>query len=113
MSTLQVRAKMALIYAHTVSRSMTALSKKRLTRVAALLLTAIVFIPAAAYFIGSTVVGPYEGAGGLAGYLGEIYLSAMRGERAALTLILSPLLIVIIWKISLLLFRRGQADAAI
>lgn len=91
---------------------MTTLSKKRLTRVAALLLTAIVFIPAAGYLIGSTIVGPYEGDGGLAGYLGTIYLSAMRGERAALTLILSPLLIVVIWQISLLLFRRGQADAA-
>lgn len=74
----------------------------------ALLVTGAVIIPIGAYLVGSYVVGPYEGDGGMAGYLGAIYLSAWRGERAALTLILAPLLIVMAWLIGLRLFRRGR-----
>lgn len=79
--------------------------KKRLIRIGALLLTGAIVVPAGAYIIGSTVIGPYEGNAGLAGYLGTIYLSAWRGERAALILILGPLLIVITWLIGRRLFR--------
>lgn len=90
---------------------MTGPSKKRLTGIVLLLLTALVFIPVAAYVVGGMVVGPYEGDSGLTGYLGTIYQSAMRGERAALTLILSPLIIVLVWQIGLMLFRHRQTDA--
>ncbi len=82
--------------------------KQSLMNVLALLVTGAVFIPIVAYLIGGYIVGPYEGENGLAGYLEVIYLSAGHGERAALTLILTPLLIVIAWLIGLRLFRRGQ-----
>jgi len=90
---------------------MTSLWKKRLTRFAALLVTGAVIIPVGAYLVGSVVVGPYEGENGLAGYLGTIYLAALGGERAALILILSPWLIVIVWKVGLQFVRRGRAVA--
>ena len=80
---------------------MTLLWKNRLKRTGALLLTGALFVPIAAYLIGSYIIGPYEGNGGLAGFLGTIYLSAGRGERAALVLILAPLLIVTVWQIGL------------
>ncbi len=91
---------------------MTDPSKKRLIRIAIVLLTAFVFIPVTAYLVGTIVVGPYEGESGLAGYLATIYQSALRGERAALTLTLSPLLIVIAWQVGLLLFRRARIGTA-
>jgi len=88
---------------------MTSPWKKRLMSILALLLTGAVIIPVVAYLVGGYVVGPYAGDGGLAGYLGAIYLSAWHGERAALTLILTPILIVMVWLIGLRLFRRGRA----
>jgi len=82
--------------------------KKRLIGFGAVLLTAVVIIPVVAYSIGSYVVGPYGGDGGWVGYLSTIYVAAGRGERAALLLILAPILIVMIWIVSLWLFRRGR-----
>ena len=63
-------------------------------------------VPVVAYLVGGMAVGPYEGDGGLAGFLGSIYQSAGRGEQAALTLILSPVLIVSAWQLSLWLYRN-------
>lgn len=88
---------------------MTPLWKKRLQTLLALLVTGAVIIPVAAYLVGGAAVGPYEGEGGLAGYLGTIYRSALRGEQAALTLILTPLLITTIWWLSLRFARRAGA----
>jgi hypothetical protein len=87
---------------------MTTLWKKRLMNILALLVTGAVILPVGAYLVGGYIVGPYEGNSGLAGYLGTIYLSAWRGEQAALTLILAPLLIVAVWLIGLRLYRRGR-----
>ena len=83
--------------------------KRNLIRIVALLVIGAVIVPIVAYLVGGTIVGPYEGNGGLTDYLGTIYLSAGRGERAALTLILTPLLIVAIWLTALWLFRRSHA----
>jgi|GEM_PF-1278629 hypothetical protein len=88
---------------------MTPLWKNRLRQIAVLLLTGAFFVPVSAYLVGSYVVGPYEGDGGLMGYLSTIYLSAWHAEQAALMLILSPLLIVMSWKICLWLSRRAQS----
>jgi len=87
---------------------MTSLWKKRLMNILALLVTGAVIIPVCAYLVGGYIVGPYEGNSGLAGYLGTIYLSAWRGERAALTLILAPMLIVAVWLIGLRLYRHDR-----
>lgn len=86
--------------------------KKHLKGIGLLILCATVFIPVLGYVVGSAVVGPYEGDGGLPGYLGTIYVSALRGERAALTLLFAPGLIVIVWLVGLWLFRRAPAEKA-
>ncbi len=83
--------------------------KKILIRIAALLFAGAVIIPVMAYLVGGTIVGSYEGNGGLAGYLGTIYLSTWHGERAALMLILAPLLIVVIWLTALRIFRHSHS----
>ena len=90
---------------------MTSLWKKRLIGLGSLLLTGAVILPVTAYLVGSVIVGPYAGDSGLAGYLGTIYLSALRGEQAALTLILTPLLIALIWRITLKLTHRDPLKA--
>ena len=79
--------------------------KKHLKRIGALIVLGAVIVPIAAYLVGGTVVGPYQGDGGLTGYLGAIYLSAWRGERAALTLILTPLAVFATWLTALWLLR--------
>jgi hypothetical protein len=88
---------------------MTPQLRTRLTNILALLVTGAAIIPAGAYLIGRYVIGPYAGQSGLASYLGSIYLAAWQGEKAALILILAPMLIVGIWLIGLRLFWRDQA----
>jgi hypothetical protein len=88
---------------------MTPLLRKRLTNLLALFVTGAAIIPVGGYLIGRYVIGPYEGENGLAGYLGSIYLAAWQGEKAALVLILAPMLVVGIWLIGLRLFRRDRA----
>jgi len=83
--------------------------KKTLLRSGTLLVIGAVLIPVIAYLVGGAIVGPYEGNGGLAGYLGTIYQSTWHGERAALMLILAPLLVVAAWMTALWLLRRHQA----
>ena len=87
---------------------MTPLLRKRLTNLLALFVTGAAIIPVGAYLIGRYVIGPYAGENGLAGYLGSIYLAAWQGEKAALILILTPILVVGIWLIGLRLFRRHR-----
>lgn len=84
--------------------------RKRLTNILALLVTGAVIIPVGGYLVGSYVVGAYEGENGLAGYIGTLYLAAFRGEKAALILILTPLLVAGSWLIGLWLFRRNRVD---
>lgn len=90
---------------------MTPLWKKCLTALVALITVAAVIIPVIAYFIGGYMVGPYEGDGGLTNYLGTIYVAAGQGERAALTLILAPMLMVMIWLGVWLAWRRNRPRA--
>jgi len=85
--------------------------RKRLTNLLALVVTGATIIPVGAYLVGSYVVGPYEGEYGLAGYLGSIYLAAWQGEKAALILLLAPILAVGAWMIALWLYRPNRADA--
>ncbi|HJP38481.1 MAG TPA: hypothetical protein QF499_05020 [Gammaproteobacteria bacterium] len=87
---------------------MTQTRKKHLLNILALLVTGTVIIPLGAYLVGHYVVGPYEGDSGPAGYLGTIYLSALRGDITALGLILAPLQIAAIWAIGLWLYRRKR-----
>lgn len=85
--------------------------RKRLTNLLALFVTGAAIIPLGGYLVGLFVIGAYEGENGLAGYLGSIYLAAWQGEKAALILILAPILVVGVWMIALWLYRPNRADA--
>lgn len=52
--------------------------------------------PVLAYFVG-TALGPYEGEGGLAGYVLSVFGAAFEGGAAAWGLLLSPALFVALW----------------
>jgi len=84
--------------------------RRRALTVLALLLTGALVVPALAYFVGTVVVGPYEGAGGLAGYLGTILAAAGRGDRAALIIGLTPIGLAVIWRLALWSMRRTADD---
>ena len=88
---------------------MTSPLRTRLTNLLALLVTGTTVIPVAAYLVGHTVIGPYEGDYGLAGYLGSIYLAAWQGKKAALIIMLAPVLVAGAWLIGLRLYGRAHA----
>ena len=62
------------------------------------LLASLMVVPVLVYFVGGLIVGPYEGEGGLIEMMGIIYVDAMTGHWSAWVLLLSPLLLVGIWK---------------
>ncbi len=85
--------------------------RRRMLTVLALLVTGALLVPALAYFVGTGVVGPYEGEGGFAGYLGTILGAAWRADRTALIIVLMPIGLAIIWWLALWAARRGTAGA--
>lgn len=70
------------------------------------LLLSLVLVPVCAYIGGSLVVGEYEGASGLLGYLVAIFRDALRGRWLAWLLILAPVLIVGTWFVTLRAIRH-------
>jgi hypothetical protein len=66
-------------------------------RTLTLLLSSCLLLPVLAYFVGSVVVGPYEGSMGQLGYLGTILGDAGRGHWLAWVLILAPAATVALW----------------
>lgn len=69
------------------------------------LLACLISVPVLVYLFGSIVVGPYEGEGGLIGMMGSIYVDAITLQPSALVLLVSPLLLILVWKLSLRLRR--------
>ncbi len=70
------------------------------------LLLSFVLVPVCAFIGGSLVVGEYEGASGLLGYLVTIFRDALRGRWLAWLLILAPVLIVGTWFITFRAIRH-------
>ncbi|MGI9291404.1 MAG: hypothetical protein ACR2QG_09055 [Gammaproteobacteria bacterium] len=68
-------------------------------------LISLIAIPVIIYIGGSIIVGPYEGQSGLIGMMGNIYVDALRLKLSAWVLLLSPLLLVAIWKLCFRLRR--------
>ena len=55
-----------------------------------LVLSGFLMLPVLAFIVGQAVVGPYEGDGGFAGYLGTIVADIGRGKLGALALVTTP-----------------------
>jgi hypothetical protein len=69
------------------------------------LIVGALLLPIAAYVGGTHLVAPYEGAHGLGSFFGAIYADAARGHPLALSLLLGPVLVVVIWKMNGWLWR--------
>ena len=78
-----------------------------------LVLVSLIIVPVCGYLVGGLIVGPYEGSGGLPGYLGQIISRAFSGERSAWILMLTPAIIVSIWSILIWQGRRQHAKKAV
>jgi len=72
----------------------------------------LVILPMLAYAVGLVVIGPYEGTGGLAGYMRSIFDALINRAPSAIVLVASPLAIGVIWWLIGWLLRRGALNAA-
>jgi len=73
-------------------------------------LGSILIVPTLVYLGGGLLAGPYEGTAGLFGLMGVIYADALRGNLNAWVLLLSPLLLLAIWKACGWLSRAGNSQ---
>ena len=76
-----------------------------------LALAGALLVPLAVYLFGSTLMGPYEGDGGLVGFLATVYADLLRGRPGALALVLSPTVFFALWWLIFRLVRRRRAEA--
>ncbi len=58
---------------------------------------AALLAPVVVYLFGSALMGPYEGPGGLGGFVGHVYGQALAGKTSAIALMLSPTLALLTW----------------
>ena len=80
--------------------------RKLLISVLGLALLGLILLPALAYTVGQFIIGPYEGSGGLAGYIGVVLQALRAGAPSALILVASPLGVVVTWYAVGWLLRR-------
>ena len=84
--------------------------KRELILAAVMLAIGLVPVPIAVYFVGQTVVGAYEGDGGVLGLLGQIGSDLVALRLAAWILVLSPYLIVQLLRALTLGWRNRRDD---
>ena len=76
----------------------------------------LVMVPLAVFFGGLLLAGPYEGESGFFSMAGEIYRDAVTGHLSAIALLLSPVLLLAIWKLAAIAYKficeRQAAEAA-
>lgn len=70
-----------------------------------------VLAPVAVYVFGTTLLAPYEGDGGVLGFLGSVYGDAWQGKAAAWGLLLSPTAFLLTWWAVFRLLRAGRTPA--
>jgi hypothetical protein len=87
---------------------MNARVKYELKLAAVMLFIGLVPVPVAVYFVGQAVVGPYEGASGLFGLIGQIGSDLAQARLAAWILVLSPYAIVQLLRAATHRRRRPQ-----
>jgi hypothetical protein len=76
--------------------------------IAGLCLAGALLVPFAVYLFGSTLMGPYEGEAGLAGFLAAVFSDVFRARAGALALVLSPAAFVLLWWLIFHLLRQPQ-----
>ena len=76
---------------------------------AILCLAGALLAPVAVYLFGSTVMGPYEGDGGLAGFSASVFAAAVEGKAGALALVLTPAGLLLTWWLVFQLLRRTRS----
>ena len=69
---------------------------RELTIAGVMLIIGLVAVPIAVYFVGQTVVGPYEGDGGLVSLIGQVWTEFLDLRVSAWILVLSPYAIVLL-----------------
>jgi len=81
--------------------------KRELSLLVGLLLTGLIAIPIAVYWVGQQIVGPYEGSGGLMDLIGQIFGDLWSLRLSAWSLVLSPYLIVQCLRAAAYIYRRS------
>ena len=69
---------------------------RELTIAGVMLIIGLLAVPIAVYFVGQTVVGPYEGDGGLFSLLGQVWTELLDLRVSAWILVSSPYAIVLL-----------------
>ncbi|HEX6994110.1 MAG TPA: hypothetical protein VF339_08175 [Gammaproteobacteria bacterium] len=64
-------------------------------------------LPIAVYWVGQLVIGGYESEGGVAGLIGAIWDDLGRGSPAAWILVLSPYVVIQLFRVAFKLLRRS------
>lgn len=75
-----------------------------------LCLAGALLAPVAVYLFGSTVMGPYEGDGGIGSFTAGVFAAAADGKPGALALLLSPAALVLTWWLIFLLLGRARPE---
>lgn len=63
-------------------------------------------LPVAVYWVGQIVIGGYESDAGIAGLIGAVWDDLGRGSLAAWILVLSPYVVIQLFRIAFRLLRR-------
>lgn len=72
--------------------------RRELVWLAVAVFTGLVLVPAAAYFTGLRLLGPYS-QGGLVNFFGAFIADLLRVRLHAWTLVLGPVLVIAVWRL--------------
>lgn len=72
-----------------------------------LLAVGMLVLPVGVYWVGQLVIGGYESDAGVAGLIGAIWDDLGRGSPAAWILVLSPYVVIQLFRIAFKLLRRS------
>ncbi len=72
-----------------------------------LLAVGMLALPIAVYWVGQLVIGAYESDGGVVGLIGAIWDDLGRGSPAAWILVLSPYVVIQLFRVAFKLLRRS------
>ena len=82
--------------------------RRSLSTIAILVALSALVAPVAVYVFGVSLIAPYDGDGGMLGFLGNVYGDALHGRAAAWGLLLSPAALVLTWWAAFRLLRAGR-----
>jgi hypothetical protein len=82
--------------------------KRELLIAVVLLAIGLAALPAAIYFVGQQIMGPYESEAGLTGLMDQIWADLMTGAPHAWLLVLSPWLVIQTARLAMRAGRRRK-----